>query len=255
MGVQSDAQTIIDDLMSRYETGNRNKAYYKETLSKYHDDLLDSGENTGFLKDDNMAAVSMEDIDALIAALAYGKVAGVANQKRANAFQSELEIKDGFAAGSGSAMTTSAAKVVPIHDGSVQLAKSDPRDSAIFAKTGGPFDTLFNDVFGRINDVYATLEPISAGVEAPRAPSLNIENIGSPTQTSSSNTNSPIDVNIHGDLRLISDGQTINISKLIESDPLFVRKITSFVLNQIDSNVNGGKSRMWLDQPHLSYSK
>ena len=53
----------------------------------------------------------------------------------------------------GKPMAVAASNVVPIQDGAT-TALSDPKDTAVFAKTGGPFDTLFNDVFGRINDVY-----------------------------------------------------------------------------------------------------
>ena len=61
---------------------------------------------------------------------------------------------DGVAtATNGKPMSVAASNVVPIQDG-VTTALSDPKDTAVFAKTGGPFDTLFNDVFGRINDVY-----------------------------------------------------------------------------------------------------
>ena len=72
-------------------------------------------------------------------------------------------------------------------------------------------------------------------------------------ESSSTVSHSPIDVNIHGDIKLTGDGKNVNISRLIENDPMFVRRITSFVLSQIDSNKNGGKNRMWLDQPTMSY--
>ena len=63
-------------------------------------------------------------------------------------------VEDGVMSSNGNPMFTQATNVTPINDGKVQIAKSDPKDTAVFAKTGGPFDTLFNDVFGRINDVY-----------------------------------------------------------------------------------------------------
>ena len=61
---------------------------------------------------------------------------------------------DAVSYGNGLPMPVSATDVVPVHDGTAKLAKTDPQDTAIFAKTGGPFDKLFNDVFGRIDDVY-----------------------------------------------------------------------------------------------------
>lgn len=64
------------------------------------------------------------------------------------------KIKDGVASGNGSPMVVSASNVTPIQDGAVKLAKSDPKDSAVFAKTGGPFDKLFDDIFGKVNAIY-----------------------------------------------------------------------------------------------------
>ena len=64
---------------------------------------------------------------------------------------------DGIVSGNGSPMTVRASNVTPIQDGSVKLAKSDPMDSAIFAKTGGPFDTLFNGIFDKISEVHSIL--------------------------------------------------------------------------------------------------
>lgn len=64
------------------------------------------------------------------------------------------KIKDGITSGNGSPMVVSATNVTPIQDGAVKLAKSDPKDSAVFAKTGGPFDKLFDDIFGKVNALY-----------------------------------------------------------------------------------------------------
>lgn len=65
-----------------------------------------------------------------------------------------MAMPDGVASGNGSPMVVGASNVTPIQDGSVKLAKSDPKDSAIFAKTGGPFDKLFDDIFGKVNAIY-----------------------------------------------------------------------------------------------------
>ena len=62
--------------------------------------------------------------------------------------------RDGVFTSNGSSMAVAAASVTPIQDGSVKLATTDPKDVGLFAKTGGPFDKLFNDIFGRIDAVY-----------------------------------------------------------------------------------------------------
>lgn len=61
---------------------------------------------------------------------------------------------DGMVSANGAPVYSQAASITPIHDGSMRMAKSDPKDVGLFAKIGGPFDTLFNGVFGRINDLY-----------------------------------------------------------------------------------------------------
>ena len=86
----------------------------------------------------------------------------IANGEWGKAFLSSMAIgggygapvHDGFASGNGSPMVVGASNVTPIHDGAVKLAQSDPKDSAIFAKTGGPFDKLFDAIFGKINALY-----------------------------------------------------------------------------------------------------
>ena len=66
----------------------------------------------------------------------------------------EAGVKDGFISSNGRPMYVEASNVTPIQDGATKFAKSDKNDSAIFAKTGGPFDTLFNSVFTKVDDIY-----------------------------------------------------------------------------------------------------
>lgn len=66
----------------------------------------------------------------------------------------EASVKDGFISSNGSPMYVEASNVTPIRDGATKFAKSDKNDSALFAKTGGPFDTLFNSVFTKVDDIY-----------------------------------------------------------------------------------------------------
>lgn len=74
---------------------------------------------------------------------------------------------DGIANSGGQPISVAASSVVPVHDGKAKVAKSDPHDTAIFAKTGGPFDKLFNDVFGRINEVYNIVHDSVSVIEKP----------------------------------------------------------------------------------------
>lgn len=90
-------------------------------------------------------------------------------------------LNDGVASSTnGGQMAVAASNVVPIHDGAT-TALSDPKDTAIFAKTGGPFDTLFNQIFKRIDDVYDISKQMS--------PSSNlIKNIDNVTSNFNSNS-------------------------------------------------------------------
>lgn len=66
--------------------------------------------------------------------------------------------KDGVTSANGQPMAVSAANIMPIHDGGVKFAKTDPQDSALFAKIGGPFDKTVNGVFNRINKIYNLID-------------------------------------------------------------------------------------------------
>ncbi|MDE5688573.1 MAG: hypothetical protein K2I18_08125 [Paramuribaculum sp.] len=160
--------------------------------------------------------------------------------------------KDGTMSANGQSMTVAASSVTPIHDGSVKLAKTDPQDSAIFAKTGGPFDTLFNGVFAKINEVSEIL-PKAMNYEMPTREIVNTIKQTNST-ISSQNEKQSIDINIHGDLRLNTDGKSIDISKLIETDPMFIRRITDLILTQIDDNVHGGRqSKMFHTRASVNF--
>lgn len=110
----------------------------------------------------------------------------------------------------------------PINDGIVDVGRgvtpieANPKDTAIFAKDGGPFDKLFNDTFGKVNAIEKNLN-----------------------NSSSSNK---IDVNINGRLELTSNGQSVDLMNVLRSDPLLLRKLTEMITNQINSQANGGKS-------------
>ena len=173
--------------------------------------------------------------------------------------------QDKIVSGNGRPMAVAANKVTPIHDGTASIAKSDPKDSAIFAKTGGPFDTLFNGVFDKINDVYGMLSggiehnnklspsyllpaPITPDKVLPSPSNTNkdstIKSPYSPTQQvpQSNIGKGQFDVNVHGEINLKANGQTFNIQRQLEEDPLLVRAITNMISKSIASQEHGGKS-------------
>lgn len=139
------------------------------------------------------------------------------NGEKTKTDNNKSKVKDGVMNNNGHPMFTHASRVTPINDGNVQLAKSDPKDTAIFAKTGGPFDTLFNDVFGRINDVYNSLQSGNK---------LQVE---------------PLKVTIDGRLELNGGGQTVDLIKQIQNNPLLARMISDILVQNISSKYYGGR--------------
>lgn len=165
---------------------------------------------------------------------------------------------DGIVSGNGSPMTVSASNVTPIQDGSVKMAKSDPMDSAIFAKTGGPFDKLFDNIFGKVDAIYnnvfgsssTTNNYIKSAAERkPREyvmPSTTSIDELSRIASQSQGINQPLDVHIYGDLNLKSPtGETINLTQMIQDDPMLIRQITEMIVLQMNNNTHGGRNELF----------
>lgn len=158
-------------------------------------------------------------------------------------------------------MTLPASDVKPIHDGAVTLAKPDKNDSAIFAKTGGPFDTLFNGIFGKIEDIYSNLinnrsnvtpiEPIGKsqfvssddydeGIDNQISAYEIANNINSniPKEISLK----PLEVKFSGSIKLESNGQSIDIMNLINNNPMLMRQLSQMISDEVGKSINGGRS-------------
>ncbi len=157
---------------------------------------------------------------------------------------------DAVAVSNNKPMAVGASSVTPIHDGSAKLVKTDPKDTAIFAKTGGPFDKLFDDIFGRVNAIYDTIaEPKALKGMLPQSSlEQSIRNTWKIAQSNSiaNNTNpkhsSPIDINLHGDIMLKTEnGMSFDISRQLETDPLLVRKISRLIAEHLSKSINGGR--------------
>jgi len=102
--------------------------------------------------------------------------------------------------------------LIPINDGFV---KTHPNDTILAAKPGGPFDTLFDGIFGMVKEIHSAL-------------------------TISGNGN--INVNVNGGIDLKSNG--MNIENL-RNNEMLKRAITEVVLENMSNKVNGGKNDMW----------
>lgn len=223
-----------------------------------------------------------------------------------------VKIKDGIIS-NNSPIISQADKVTKVHD-ATSYVQSDPKDVALFAKNGGPFDKLFNDIFGRINDIHNnmsnflnvsklqnktdsirisnnklldnlsdnTLSSSDVSIKSLAAPqqmiiqSLSKQMGVSPNDIKSgilprmgkqteimeykketntnggvnnvpSNTNysqQPIDVKLSGEITLKTEnGQTFDITKQLENDPMLIRAISRMISKQITVASNGGRGK------------
>jgi hypothetical protein len=111
------------------------------------------------------------------------------------------------------------------------MAKTDARDTALFAKNGGPFDKLFSGVLSRVNTIYEeVVDPMSV--------------YGSTSNGNDSPSN--ISLNINGKLELTGEnGQSINIIEELKRNPMFVRQITEMIVLQMNNNTHGGRNELF----------
>ena len=169
------------------------------------------------------------------------------------AASSVTPIHDGVAIGGNRPMSVAASSVTPIHDGVATIAQSDPQDSAIFAKTGGPFDTLFNGIFNRIDALYeAYQDPVltpNATIETLPMEDTNVGDVirhqwdiaTSKDTYSHSSTYQPMELKISGSLDLQSGGQSVDIMGMLRDNPLFIRELSRLLASQLSNAQNGGR--------------
>lgn len=157
-------------------------------------------------------------------------------------------VRDGVMNSDGNSMFTQATNVTPINDGKVQIAKSDPKDTAVFAKNGGPFDTLFNDVFGRINDVYNEVHSNTSSDVIPTEPLGKDAIFAESPSTSAQSINDgkvqidPVNIKIDGKLELATNnGQTVDIINELNNNPMLLRAISDMIVQNISTKYYGGR--------------
>ena len=165
-------------------------------------------------------------------------------------------------------ITLAANKVTPIHDGAASFAKSDPKDSAIFAKVGGPFDTLFNGIFDKINQIYADTKGGRTILNNYNSNVVPIEPIGKSQFVSSdygeptvkedvsvqqlydkigSNTTpqeismKPVEVRLSGSVRLEASGQSVDLMDMLNKNPMLIRQLSQMISDEVGKSINGGR--------------
>ena len=171
-----------------------------------------------------------------------------------------IPTNDAFMSGDGKPMTISANTIKSINDG---VAKTNPQDNAIFAKTGGPFDKLFNGVFGRIDEIYNNLsnnsvvpsEPIgkSQFVSSDDAMAFGKGNLMTISANELANqiginttpteiTIKPVEVKLSGSVRLEANGQSIDLMELLNKNPMLIRQLSQMISDEVGKSINGGRS-------------
>ena len=170
--------------------------------------------------------------------------------------------KDKVVSGNGTPIAVAANKVTPIHDGTASIARSDPKDSAIFAKTGGPFDTLFNGIFDKINAIYKAysedirsstssnfaVQPVPIAHDNVFPAPVSIDNVENHNVSNQNNLQpsgmqkGQFDVNVHGEINLKANGQNINLLDELQTNPTLVRAITDLISDSISKKTHGGRA-------------
>lgn len=187
------------------------------------------------------------------------KSLGSTNQRSGGGYMNSNMHFDAVMSGNGKSMYTEASEVTSIKDGSVTLAQTHPEDTGIFAKTGGPFDKLFEGVFGKISAVYDTLKgeqrygtwreisqaPIEKYGNLPQSSKHEEEETYRSPRSNSTINNNDINVNINGKLTLDSGNQSVDVMNLLRTNPDLVRRITELIILQLSNNENGGKHDMF----------
>ena len=287
---EDNINSVMGRLISKYESGARDVTDYESILSEGYDDLMDALEAAGLGNDDikSWEKNGMQLIDALVKYAATkssfnydkglldrlqnagegitvkdGIATGILPATYSQAASSVTPIHDGVAIGGNRPMSVAASSVTPIHDGVATIAQSDPQDSAIFAKTGGPFDTLFNGIFNRIDALYEAyqdpeLTP-NATIETLPMEDTNVGDVirhqwdiaTSRDTYSHSSPSQPMELKISGSLDLQSGGQSVDIMGMLRDNPLFIRELSRLLASQLSNAQNGGRGALSLSQGSL----
>lgn len=189
--------------------------------------------NQGIIKDNGNGGIVV-DKDLLKRAYNVGTVkygSWTRGQLRGRGFN--ISHSDSIMSANGNPILSQASHITPINDGSVQLAQSDPSDSAIFAKQGGPFDTLFNGVFNRVDKIYDAVMPNANP----------ITRHGQSTQTIKFDT---LKVEMNGKLEISSGGKSVDVMGELQNNPTLIRSLSQMLTQHVSAAMNGGRGKQSL---------
>ena len=214
-------QDKYEDFLDKHTGG-------QEILNALQDKGVIQHPNTGSLEDDEIIKVN-EAIDYFLKN--YESLYRLTNGSKVSTTQyasqwgggynpnADYTVKDGVVSANGKPIFTQAAQITPIQDGTVQVAQSSPNDKALFAEDNGPFDTLFNGIFGKVNEIHRDIK-------------------------SGTHSTQPMKLEISGSLDLRSGGQSIDIMNTLKENPLFIRELSRILASQLSKAQNGGRGTM-----------
>ena len=171
-------------------------------------------------------------------------------------YTNPIPARDAITSGDGKPMLVSAKSVTSVQDGTAQIAKTDPNDTALFAKSGGPFDKLFDGIFGRVNTIYNEVVSNRFGGDVRSASTNSVSNVYDGSSLVSNRFGgdaiaSPTEVSltITGKIELAGqNGQSVDIMEQLKQNPMFVRQITEMIVRQMNNNTHGGRNDLFPDR-------
>ena len=130
---------------------------------------------------------------------------------------------------------TKSDNVTKINDG---LIESHPKDKALFAKTGGPFDTLFNGVLSRVNDMYDMMNTV-----LPNSYNKGIYNNQGNRQGNVNGGLSDLNLKVSGSIKLESNGNSVTMNENVFNNPSFIREFGRVLVESLRKDNNGGMGK------------
>jgi hypothetical protein len=153
-------------------------------------------------------------------------------------------IRDGIITNNNKPILAPASNITRIPDGSIRMAQSDPADSALFAKIGGPFDTLVNGVFKTTDKIFNAVAPIPMQQTFVMEAIKHFSNEMSSKSNNGNNTIHFDTLRIEGRLELTSNGQSVDIMSELKNNPLLMRQLSRMLTEHISTAVNGGRGTL-----------
>ncbi len=139
---------------------------------------------------------------------------------------------DGVINNNNKPILAQATNVTKVQDGTSRFVQSDRKDSALFAKDGGAFDTLFNGVLNKVEalyDAYTNPSVVSSDIGG------LVSDIGGTVKFET------LKVELNGRLDLSSGDKSVDIIGELQNNPILLRSLSRMLAQQFSKAFNGGK--------------